>query len=205
MFELNHSVSALRSHNFMTEVFSHSVFSLEQQRHQLNQTQHGWADSFSYFYSTSFYNAMHIIFISNLKNQSFRIEYLYYHCRCTTELTMQLSTQCYKKYVIIWHKQVEVMMEGKKSPVFCFFRVRYLLWDSRWKAEIRFVESLRSRCLQSDNCGNSPLNLHKLKSCSVVVKYGIDRSDIVLGRILGEGFFGEVYDGVYKNDVSASS
>ncbi|XP_073349331.1 protein tyrosine kinase 2 beta, b [Pagrus major] len=33
-----------------------------------------------------------------------------------------------------------------------------------------------------------------------VVKYGIDRSDIVLGRILGEGFFGEVYDGVYKKD-----
>ncbi|XP_047429181.1 protein tyrosine kinase 2 beta, b isoform X3 [Mugil cephalus] len=31
-----------------------------------------------------------------------------------------------------------------------------------------------------------------------VVKYGIERSDIVLGRILGEGFFGEVYDGVYK-------
>ncbi|XP_068998122.1 protein tyrosine kinase 2 beta, b isoform X1 [Embiotoca jacksoni] len=33
-----------------------------------------------------------------------------------------------------------------------------------------------------------------------VVKYGIDRDDIVLGRILGEGFFGEVYDGVYKRD-----
>ncbi|XP_035534863.1 protein tyrosine kinase 2 beta, b isoform X1 [Morone saxatilis] len=33
-----------------------------------------------------------------------------------------------------------------------------------------------------------------------VVKYGIDRNDIVLGRILGEGFFGEVYDGVYKKD-----
>ncbi|XP_008288605.1 protein tyrosine kinase 2 beta, b [Stegastes partitus] len=31
-----------------------------------------------------------------------------------------------------------------------------------------------------------------------VVKYGIEREDIVLGRILGEGFFGEVYDGVYK-------
>ncbi|XP_022623075.1 protein-tyrosine kinase 2-beta-like isoform X2 [Seriola dumerili] len=30
------------------------------------------------------------------------------------------------------------------------------------------------------------------------VKYGIDRNDIVLGRILGEGFFGEVYDGFYK-------
>ncbi|XP_035000503.2 protein tyrosine kinase 2 beta, b isoform X1 [Hippoglossus stenolepis] len=33
-----------------------------------------------------------------------------------------------------------------------------------------------------------------------VVKYGIDRNDIVLGRILGEGFFGEVYDGVYKKN-----
>uniref|UniRef100_A0A3B4AYC8 non-specific protein-tyrosine kinase n=1 Tax=Periophthalmus magnuspinnatus TaxID=409849 RepID=A0A3B4AYC8_9GOBI len=31
-------------------------------------------------------------------------------------------------------------------------------------------------------------------------KYGIDRHDIVLGRILGEGFFGEVYDGVYKQN-----
>uniref|UniRef100_A0A8C4ESH8 non-specific protein-tyrosine kinase n=1 Tax=Dicentrarchus labrax TaxID=13489 RepID=A0A8C4ESH8_DICLA len=30
---------------------------------------------------------------------------------------------------------------------------------------------------------------------SGLLKYGIDRSDIVLGRILGEGFFGEVYDG----------
>ncbi|XP_061608991.1 protein tyrosine kinase 2 beta, b isoform X8 [Phyllopteryx taeniolatus] len=29
------------------------------------------------------------------------------------------------------------------------------------------------------------------------VKYGMDRGDITLGRILGEGFFGEVYDGVY--------
>uniref|UniRef100_A0AAQ5XEH9 non-specific protein-tyrosine kinase n=1 Tax=Amphiprion ocellaris TaxID=80972 RepID=A0AAQ5XEH9_AMPOC len=33
---------------------------------------------------------------------------------------------------------------------------------------------------------------------SPIVKYGIARDDIVLGRILGEGFFGEVYDGVYK-------
>ncbi|XP_030261266.1 protein tyrosine kinase 2 beta, b isoform X3 [Sparus aurata] len=33
-----------------------------------------------------------------------------------------------------------------------------------------------------------------------VVKYGIDRSDIELGRILGEGFFGEVYEGIYKKD-----
>uniref|UniRef100_A0A8C6MMU7 non-specific protein-tyrosine kinase n=1 Tax=Nothobranchius furzeri TaxID=105023 RepID=A0A8C6MMU7_NOTFU len=29
------------------------------------------------------------------------------------------------------------------------------------------------------------------------VKYGLDRNDIKLGQILGEGFFGEVYKGVY--------
>lgn len=34
------------------------------------------------------------------------------------------------------------------------------------------------------------------------MKFGIDRRDIVLGRLLGEGFFGEVYDGVYKKAVS---
>ncbi|TNN82621.1 Protein-tyrosine kinase 2-beta [Liparis tanakae] len=32
------------------------------------------------------------------------------------------------------------------------------------------------------------------------VKYGIERSHIVLGQILGAGFFGEVYDGVYTKD-----
>uniref|UniRef100_A0A671V6Q1 non-specific protein-tyrosine kinase n=1 Tax=Sparus aurata TaxID=8175 RepID=A0A671V6Q1_SPAAU len=35
---------------------------------------------------------------------------------------------------------------------------------------------------------------------SGLLKYGIDRSDIELGRILGEGFFGEVYEGIYKKD-----
>ncbi|XP_043918281.1 protein-tyrosine kinase 2-beta isoform X2 [Protopterus annectens] len=29
--------------------------------------------------------------------------------------------------------------------------------------------------------------------------FGISRDDVVLGRILGEGFFGEVHEGVYKN------
>lgn len=43
------------------------------------------------------------------------------------------------------------------------------------------------------------------KSGSLAERYGISRSDIVLGRILGEGFFGEVYEGVYKSDVSSSS
>ncbi|XP_059375829.1 protein-tyrosine kinase 2-beta-like [Carassius carassius] len=30
-------------------------------------------------------------------------------------------------------------------------------------------------------------------------RFSISRNDIVLGRILGEGFFGEVHDGIYKN------
>ncbi|XP_063040271.1 protein-tyrosine kinase 2-beta isoform X2 [Engraulis encrasicolus] len=31
------------------------------------------------------------------------------------------------------------------------------------------------------------------------VKYGLTREDVVLGRILGEGFFGEVHEGCYKS------
>uniref|UniRef100_A0A7N8WQX9 non-specific protein-tyrosine kinase n=1 Tax=Mastacembelus armatus TaxID=205130 RepID=A0A7N8WQX9_9TELE len=38
------------------------------------------------------------------------------------------------------------------------------------------------------------------KVYSVPLKYGLDRRSIVLGRILGEGFFGEVYDGVYNKN-----
>uniref|UniRef100_A0A8C5MKZ3 non-specific protein-tyrosine kinase n=1 Tax=Leptobrachium leishanense TaxID=445787 RepID=A0A8C5MKZ3_9ANUR len=33
---------------------------------------------------------------------------------------------------------------------------------------------------------------------SAIIRYTISRDDVVLGRILGEGFFGEVYDGMYK-------
>ncbi|XP_053565487.1 protein-tyrosine kinase 2-beta isoform X2 [Bombina bombina] len=34
---------------------------------------------------------------------------------------------------------------------------------------------------------------------SATIRYAINRDDVILGRILGEGFFGEVYEGVYKN------
>uniref|UniRef100_A0A3B4FJI1 non-specific protein-tyrosine kinase n=1 Tax=Pundamilia nyererei TaxID=303518 RepID=A0A3B4FJI1_9CICH len=60
-------------------------------------------------------------------------------------------------------------------------------------------KSLYSILLQDHTCENSLFNVH-CYCCSAVVKYGIDRNDIVLGRILGEGFFGEVYDGVYKKN-----
>uniref|UniRef100_A0A8C9WAH3 non-specific protein-tyrosine kinase n=1 Tax=Scleropages formosus TaxID=113540 RepID=A0A8C9WAH3_SCLFO len=42
------------------------------------------------------------------------------------------------------------------------------------------------------------------KSGNLFVKYGLSREDIVLGRILGEGFFGEVHEGVYKKLASAA-
>ncbi|KAM8954410.1 protein-tyrosine kinase 2-beta isoform 2-T2 [Pelodytes ibericus] len=34
---------------------------------------------------------------------------------------------------------------------------------------------------------------------SAALRYTTSRDDVLLGRILGEGFFGEVYDGVFKN------
>uniref|UniRef100_A0A672H2E0 non-specific protein-tyrosine kinase n=1 Tax=Salarias fasciatus TaxID=181472 RepID=A0A672H2E0_SALFA len=45
---------------------------------------------------------------------------------------------------------------------------------------------------------NSDESVISRPNTGVFVKYGIDRNDIVLGRILGSGFFGEVYEGVYK-------
>ncbi|KAM9317067.1 protein-tyrosine kinase 2-beta isoform 2-T2 [Gastrophryne carolinensis] len=38
----------------------------------------------------------------------------------------------------------------------------------------------------------------QMEQKSAGIRYSISRDDVVLGRILGEGFFGEVYDGVYK-------
>lgn len=35
----------------------------------------------------------------------------------------------------------------------------------------------------------------------IVEKYNISRDDIIMGGILGEGFFGEVHNGVYKSQV----
>lgn len=40
--------------------------------------------------------------------------------------------------------------------------------------------------------------------CVCPDKHSISRDDVVVGRILGEGFFGEVHDGVYKSPVSPS-
>lgn len=42
-------------------------------------------------------------------------------------------------------------------------------------------------------------------SVPAVQQYGISREDVTLGRILGEGFFGEVYEGIYTNPVSRLS
>uniref|UniRef100_A0A672GPZ6 non-specific protein-tyrosine kinase n=1 Tax=Salarias fasciatus TaxID=181472 RepID=A0A672GPZ6_SALFA len=53
-------------------------------------------------------------------------------------------------------------------------------------------------CRLENNSDESVISRPNTGCCSPVVKYGIDRNDIVLGRILGSGFFGEVYEGVYK-------
>uniref|UniRef100_A0A3Q3SJP4 non-specific protein-tyrosine kinase n=1 Tax=Mastacembelus armatus TaxID=205130 RepID=A0A3Q3SJP4_9TELE len=63
-----------------------------------------------------------------------------------------------------------------------------------------FVEGLCSCLVQNENSGKSLLSFDSFQSCPVVEKYGLDRRSIVLGRILGEGFFGEVYDGVYNKN-----
>uniref|UniRef100_H2ZS05 non-specific protein-tyrosine kinase n=1 Tax=Latimeria chalumnae TaxID=7897 RepID=H2ZS05_LATCH len=49
---------------------------------------------------------------------------------------------------------------------------------------------------ESDIYAEIPDNFQSQKSKAA--RYGLSRDDVVLGRILGEGFFGEVYDGIYK-------
>uniref|UniRef100_A0A8C0HG51 Protein-tyrosine kinase 2-beta n=1 Tax=Chelonoidis abingdonii TaxID=106734 RepID=A0A8C0HG51_CHEAB len=47
----------------------------------------------------------------------------------------------------------------------------------------------------------APMNLVLLVSLFLppAQQYGVSREDVTLGRILGEGFFGEVYEGIYTN------
>ena len=86
----------------------------------------------------------------------------------------------------------------------------FVLWLKKGIRELRrnrFVNSVIS--LQSikvlasiyHNCINYT-SIPFVFACSE--KYGISRDDVVLGRILGEGFFGEVHNGVYKSPVSSS-
>lgn len=41
--------------------------------------------------------------------------------------------------------------------------------------------------------------------CFAIAKVGLYRKDIVLKRMLGEGFFGEVHEGVYQKKASSTS
>lgn len=86
------------------------------------------------------------------------------------------------------------------------FRIWYLLWDSWWEAQIRFAWSYHFQpFLKKYHLNYINIICHNCNLCSLAVKYGIDRNDIVLGRILGAGFFGEVYEGVYKKSVRSCS
>lgn len=40
--------------------------------------------------------------------------------------------------------------------------------------------------------------------CFAIAKVGLSRKDIILKRMLGEGFFGEVHEGVYQKKASST-
>uniref|UniRef100_A0A8C3AF47 non-specific protein-tyrosine kinase n=1 Tax=Cyclopterus lumpus TaxID=8103 RepID=A0A8C3AF47_CYCLU len=68
--------------------------------------------------------------------------------------------------------------------------------------EIPTEKQLDAHCSFFWGCSGSDIYCEILdeRPTSGPFKYGIDRKDIVLGQILGAGFFGEVYDGVYTKD-----
>uniref|UniRef100_A0A8C9U3C5 non-specific protein-tyrosine kinase n=1 Tax=Scleropages formosus TaxID=113540 RepID=A0A8C9U3C5_SCLFO len=56
--------------------------------------------------------------------------------------------------------------------------------------------------LGSDIYDEIPDEKPKGKRKTMTMKYSISRDDVIINRILGEGFFGEVHEGVYKTQVS---
>ncbi|KAH0622931.1 hypothetical protein JD844_025847 [Phrynosoma platyrhinos] len=72
-----------------------------------------------------------------------------------------------------------------------------------WKIDRMHIEERRSTLTESfsgdsDIYAEIPDEASRPKSGAQ--QYVISREDVILGRILGEGFFGEVYEGVYTNE-----
>uniref|UniRef100_A0AAY4AXJ8 non-specific protein-tyrosine kinase n=1 Tax=Denticeps clupeoides TaxID=299321 RepID=A0AAY4AXJ8_9TELE len=81
--------------------------------------------------------------------------------------------------------QVHIDIEGAKQPL--------SINTSTITMAENMVDLIDGYCRLENNSDNSLI----LKQ-SRATKFGVNRDDVVLGRILGEGFFGEVYEGVYK-------
>ncbi|XP_020564929.1 protein-tyrosine kinase 2-beta isoform X1 [Oryzias latipes] len=71
--------------------------------------------------------------------------------------------------------------------------------DVRQKLPDIPVKNERESCSRQRNCGSDVYAEIAESGAVCVDKLRISRDDVVLGRILGEGFFGEVHEGVYTS------
>uniref|UniRef100_A0AAY4AYQ0 non-specific protein-tyrosine kinase n=1 Tax=Denticeps clupeoides TaxID=299321 RepID=A0AAY4AYQ0_9TELE len=94
--------------------------------------------------------------------------------------------------------QVHIDIEGAKQPL--------SINTSTITMAENMVDLIDGYCRLENNSDNS-LILKQSRGNIVFVsatKFGVNRDDVVLGRILGEGFFGEVYEGVYKKKINVA-
>ncbi|XP_039605461.1 protein-tyrosine kinase 2-beta isoform X1 [Polypterus senegalus] len=91
------------------------------------------------------------------------------------------------------------LQSGKKISLIFRKKKEKDMWNSLPEIPTGDKETRKSRNFQRDNSESDIYAEIPEERPKSVIKYGISRNDIILGRILGEGFFGEVHEGVYKN------
>ncbi len=83
------------------------------------------------------------------------------------------------------------------------FRLWYILWNPRWKASTTWY--VWDFFVQRYHCKIIIVCTDVLFVCFSIAKVGLSRKNIVLKHMLGEGFFGEVHEGVYHKKASSTT
>ncbi len=107
-------------------------------------------------------------------------------------------------FAVLWYQVQDNMITSNLS-----FRLWYILWNPRWKATPPGMYGIFFFGVQGQyHCKIVHLLIivctDVLFMCFAIAKVGLSRKEIILKHMLGEGFFGEVYEGVYQKKASST-